>query len=253
MPVLIICGFCKKSKPVSPSAVRDLNFCDNACRGQYLAVAYSGEGHPQYRGASITILCEECGDPRTDNPARFCGDHFFCSSACANAWNGRRNRGEDNPRWLGGDRATKQRHLLVPMNRLNQAMSNSIRIALAGSKEGRHWESLVKYTLLDLRNHIESLFTPGMTWGNRGIWRTGGPLRWHIDHIRPQSSFSFLTAQDPEFMECWKLANLQPLWGPENLKKWAHYPYYLDSGGRDAYRPPESVNLITAEPIQPTG
>lgn len=70
---------------------------------------------------------------------------------------------------------------------------------------------LLGYTIEDLMMHLESLFTEGMTWDNYG--------EWHVDHKRPMTSFNFETTEDPEFHECWKLDNLQPLWGPDNLSK----------------------------------
>ena len=57
--------------------------------------------------------------------------------------------------------------------------------------------------------HIEAMFQPGMTWGNRNLW--------HIDHILPCASFDLL---DPEQQRaCFHYTNLQPLWAADNLKK----------------------------------
>jgi len=56
--------------------------------------------------------------------------------------------------------------------------------------------------------HIESLWQEGMTWENHG--RYG----WHIDHIRPVSSF-----EDHELDEMNHISNLQPLWAEDNLSK----------------------------------
>lgn len=67
------------------------------------------------------------------------------------------------------------------------------------------------YTIEDLRNHLESQFTSGMSWKNMGDW--------HIDHIMPLSSFGELEAGTPEFQRAWGLANLRPLWAAENLRK----------------------------------
>jgi len=64
---------------------------------------------------------------------------------------------------------------------------------------------------------VESLFKPGMNWNNYGY----GKNKWHVDHIRPISSFNFESTDDPEFKECWSLENLQPLWQEENLRKGA--------------------------------
>ena len=105
-----------------------------------------------------------------------------------------------------------------PQFRLYQRMAGAIRVALKArrnSKRGRRWEELVGYTTDDLSKHLESRFQPGMTWANMG--------KWHIDHIRPQSSFTYTSTDDPEFRECWALKNLQPLWASDNLRKWAHW------------------------------
>jgi hypothetical protein len=49
-----------------------------------------------------------------------------------------------------------------------------------------------------------------MSWDN---WSLKG---WHIDHIRPISSFDL---SDPaQQKECFHYSNLQPLWAIDNLK-----------------------------------
>ena len=50
-----------------------------------------------------------------------------------------------------------------------------------------------------------------MSWDNYG--------EWHVDHIKPISSFNIQEIGDNEFIECWSLNNLQPLWGDENIRK----------------------------------
>jgi hypothetical protein len=71
------------------------------------------------------------------------------------------------------------------------------------------------YTIEELMSHLEKQFTEGMTWENYG--------EWHVDHIKPMSSFKFESVDDPEFKECWKLENLQPLWEEDNLSKGPRY------------------------------
>ena len=75
--------------------------------------------------------------------------------------------------------------------------------------------SILGYTIDELMEHLESLFTEGMSWDNYG--------EWHVDHKKPMSSFSFKSVDDIEFKECWKLDNLQPLWGEDNLSKGSDY------------------------------
>ena len=79
------------------------------------------------------------------------------------------------------------------------------------SKNGKSWEDLVGYSLQDLKEHLESLFQPGMTWENYG--------QWHIDHIKPVSSFNITSLDCDDFKACWSLKNLQPLWAKDNIRK----------------------------------
>jgi len=51
-----------------------------------------------------------------------------------------------------------------------------------GTPKQYHTIEMLGYSALDLKCHIEQLFTPGMSWDNHG--------EWHIDHIRPVIDFS---------------------------------------------------------------
>ena len=79
------------------------------------------------------------------------------------------------------------------------------------TKKCRHWETLVSYTLKELKQNLENQFKEGMNWQNMG--------KWHIDHRRPISNFNFTSYEDEDFKKCWGLDNLQPLWAKENLSK----------------------------------
>ena len=108
--------------------------------------------------------------------------------------------------------------------RLRTLMSSAIYRSLKAknlSKNKKHWEDLVGYTSQELRDHLENLFQPGMTWNDRG--------KWHLDHIIPVSFFKYSSTDDVEFKYCWSLNNLQPLWAKDNLKKHAKIIFsYLD-------------------------
>jgi len=77
-------------------------------------------------------------------------------------------------------------------------------------KNGHYFEVL-KYTPEELIIHLEKQFTDGMTWDNYG--------QWHVDHKLPITHFNINEIGDDEFMKCWSLSNLQPLWGDENIRK----------------------------------
>lgn len=95
-------------------------------------------------------------------------------------------------------------------NKVNFNFSRRMRKSI-NNKKGLAWEKLVGYTLADLTQHLESLFTEGMSWENYG--------KWHIDHIIPLDYFKITGHEDLNFKFCWGLGNLQPLWSIENIKK----------------------------------
>lgn len=98
-----------------------------------------------------------------------------------------------------------------PKYRLKKNISRVIGLSLNGDKGGRHWESLVGYSLETLKTHLERQFLPGMAWSNYG--------EWHIDHIIPVSAFNFEKPEDLDFKRCWALKNLRPLWAKDNVSK----------------------------------
>jgi len=59
---------------------------------------------------------------------------------------------------------------------------------------------MLGYSADQLKSHIESLWTPGMTWDNYG--------EWHIDHIIQVHTFS----KDTDVSIVNALSNLRPLW-----------------------------------------
>jgi hypothetical protein len=79
---------------------------------------------------------------------------------------------------------------------------------------------MLGYSANDLKVHIESLWTPGMTWDNHG--------EWHIDHIRPLSSFP----QDADVSIVNALANLQPLWATTRFVDGILYEGNINKNGR---------------------
>lgn len=120
-------------------------------------------------------------------------------------WNKNPEKSKKLFRKYAGDRRKTINGNLV--SRIAPAMSRSLR----EGKGGRSWESLVGYTVDDLRKHIENQFIEGMNWENKGLW--------HIDHKIPLSAFNFQTPEDDDFHKAWALSNLQPLWAKENLSK----------------------------------
>jgi hypothetical protein len=87
--------------------------------------------------------------------------------------------------------------------RLNQAIKNNQKVGSAISDLG--------CSIDELKLYLESRFLPGMTWANNSLHG------WHIDHIKPLSSFDL---SDPnQFKQACHYTNLQPLWAVDNLRK----------------------------------
>ncbi len=97
--------------------------------------------------------------------------------------------------------------------KLNGNMAVGIGASLKGLKAGKRWETLVGFTVYQLKKHLEKQFTSEMAWGNYG--QNG----WVIDHIIPISVFNFENPEDIDFKRCWALKNLQPMWFKENSIK----------------------------------
>lgn len=66
-------------------------------------------------------------------------------------------------------------------------------------------------SLEEFKSYIEGKFKVGMTWDN---WGQHG---WHLDHVKPLSSFNL--TDEVQFKEASNFKNLQPLWWYENLQK----------------------------------
>ena len=94
-----------------------------------------------------------------------------------------------------------------------RAYQGHMRYSLKNRKGGKHWETLVDYTLTELIKNIESKWKHRMTWDNYGMHG------WQIDHIIPINAFNFESVNDIDFRKCWALDNLQPLWRTDNIKK----------------------------------
>ena len=98
-----------------------------------------------------------------------------------------------------------------PLQKMIDSQRTRLRIALNQIEKSDETMNLIGCSAIELKEYLESKFTEGMTWENRG--REG----WHIDHIKPCSSFDL---SDPEQQrECFHYTNLQPLWAKDNLRK----------------------------------
>ena len=111
---------------------------------------------------------------------------------------------------------------------LRSNISRSIRFALKnnGFKKSGSVLNFLPYKIIELKNHLESLFESWMNWDNYGNYRLNSwndsdqsTWKWNIDHIIPQSMFNYDSMNHPDFFKCRALENLRPLSAKENLLK----------------------------------
>lgn len=98
------------------------------------------------------------------------------------------------------------------LNIPNFKISNMIYKNLKEANLNSNFETLVPYTLQQLKEHLESQFTPEMSWGNYGSY-------WEIDHIIPKNLFNITDEKCKDFQICWSLVNLRPLSISENRSR----------------------------------
>jgi hypothetical protein len=78
-------------------------------------------------------------------------------------------------------------------------------------EKNKHYFDILQYTPEQLISHLENKFIDKMSWDNYGDW--------HVDHKLPITHYNIQEMGDSEFMKCWSLDNLQPMWGVDNIKK----------------------------------
>ena len=104
---------------------------------------------------------------------------------------------------------------------LKKNLRDRIREAVKNQYSEKAYKSmeLLGCTIQELREHLESQFTEGMTWDNMG---RGG---WHIDHIIPCAFFDLSKPSHQKV--CFNWQNLQPLWEKDNCAKGDKIPWYV--------------------------
>jgi len=90
---------------------------------------------------------------------------------------------------------------------LRKRLSTLLRKSIVNKTEQTMY--LLGCSIEELKNHLQQLFTEGMSFDNYG--------EWHIDHKIPCDSFDL--AKEDDRIKCFHFSNLQPLWAIDNLKK----------------------------------
>ncbi len=109
----------------------------------------------------------------------------------------------------------KNRRDTIPEVKIVKNLRARLGKVLKGKSKSDSTLKLLGCTLEYLKQHLESLFTEGMTWDNYG--KIKGVVCWEIDHILPCTSFDL--NKDKEQQKCFNYTNLQPLWAKDNRSK----------------------------------
>lgn len=126
---------------------------------------------------------------------------------------------------------SRKRYASDPYFKLRDRVSAEINRGLKRNNSSKGGNSIIDYlpySIDELKEYIEKKFKePGnewMNWENWGIYNSktwdandSSTWSWHLDHIKPQSDFYYITMNDPEFQECWALSNLRPYSAKQNI------------------------------------
>ena len=104
--------------------------------------------------------------------------------------------------------------------RIMTSIRVSVRNCLNGKKKPKSTLDILGCSISFFRDHLEKQFRDGMTWDNYGKY-------WHLDHIKPLSTFDDLT-NDDQLFKAQHYTNIQPLLAHENLAKNANEYFCLD-------------------------
>jgi hypothetical protein len=97
--------------------------------------------------------------------------------------------------------------------RIQQRLRKRVHSAIKNLKQNKLYSitKAIGCNSEELKKYLESKFLSGMTWDNHGLYG------WHIDHVKPLSSFDL--TNEKEFFQACHYTNLQPLWAKDNLQK----------------------------------
>lgn len=121
-------------------------------------------------------------------------------------------------------RKRKQEDLFFKLKvNISATISRELKKALSNKKDSSCLKYL-PYTMQLLKEHLEKLFEPWMSWDNYGkynakTWNDNDDTTktWNIDHIIPRASLPYASMEDDNFKKCWALDNLRPYSAKQNM------------------------------------
>lgn len=161
-------------------------------------------------------ICNKCGAEKSViEYGRLAGGKDGLRAVCKDCIAQRdKERNRENPCYLKVSKRIKQDPLYKFKNNMRQYIGRVLR---GGLKTG-HCIELLGGDWDVAHKYIESLFWPGMTWGNHGVGKgQESSMFWQYDHVVPLESFDFSNPEQQK--EAFHYTNLQPLWADDNRRK----------------------------------
>lgn len=176
---------------------------------------------------SVVKTCTQCKKSKKESDFYRCkggkdglrAECKICNTKRVRNWqinNSSRNRKNKND-WNRNNRHRIKRWEDKLPTRLANNLRRRVYKALKGFNKAAHTMELLGCSIEYLKEHLEKQFKSGMSWDNYG--------EWHVDHIRPLTSFD-LTDAEQQGIAC-NYKNLQPLWARDNLSKGNKYEFAL--------------------------
>lgn len=137
------------------------------------------------------------------------------------------------------------------LNALRTRVSHSLK--RQGAIKSKRTIALVGCSLPTLKQHIESLFEPGMGWHNHGRshGQHGRGVCWNLDHLVAISTFPDISNPTQQRLAFgWE--NCQPLWERANMQKHDRLPTPEELGIYKARLVPELLKEFEALTLKET-
>lgn len=201
----IVCFRCHEEKPVA-----DFYAKGTICRKCTAARAAEwAEENPEKRRLIVKLH----GKNNREKKNKATRDRYWSDPEKARERNRLYSKTHRHIRTATAVRYQARKRKTCPVFRLRVSLRQRIWRLLrgVGKRKGSKTEQLIGMKYADFVKYIESLWLPGMTWGNYS-WSG-----WHVDHKRPCALFDF---SDPEQVAaCCHYTNLQPMWAEDNWAK----------------------------------
>lgn len=96
-----------------------------------------------------------------------------------------------------------------PKNRIANNLRSRLRMLITRDQKSASMLELIGCSWDELKLHLESQFTTGMSWDNYGDW--------HIDHRKACANFDLTLPEEQK--KCFHYTNLSPMWAADNIRK----------------------------------